>query len=223
VAPSKLSETLPTPSWRSSSSGPVLSLEVTLAPAPRAPDLAGGGHQLEQSGGSSRPRCHHEHRRPRAETGELADEAKPSLVVSSPGAGSGMASARQCRQASSHARVVSRRPGSAPRRSSHHHIDAFRAGRATAAGAQSRPWPPARGCDREAHPAEMGSRGAGWRAGVGKLTGDPGNGPAEIDEFMREQVVGRVGCYTDGRIYVVPVIFAWTGAAPTCTPSKARR
>jgi nitroimidazol reductase NimA-like FMN-containing flavoprotein (pyridoxamine 5'-phosphate oxidase superfamily) len=35
---------------------------------------------------------------------------------------------------------------------------------------------------------------------------------AEIDEFMREQVVGRVGCYTDGRIYVVPVIFAWDGS-----------
>jgi hypothetical protein len=34
---------------------------------------------------------------------------------------------------------------------------------------------------------------------------------AEIDAFMREQVVGRVGCYVDGRIYVVPVIYAWDG------------
>ena len=36
--------------------------------------------------------------------------------------------------------------------------------------------------------------------------------PAEIDAFMRQQVVGRVGCYLDGRIYVVPVIYAWDGS-----------
>ena len=35
---------------------------------------------------------------------------------------------------------------------------------------------------------------------------------AEIDDFMREQVVGRVGCYVDDRIYVVPVIYAWDGS-----------
>jgi nitroimidazol reductase NimA-like FMN-containing flavoprotein (pyridoxamine 5'-phosphate oxidase superfamily) len=35
---------------------------------------------------------------------------------------------------------------------------------------------------------------------------------AEIDEFMHEQVVGRVGCHVDGQTYVVPVIYAWDGA-----------
>jgi hypothetical protein len=34
---------------------------------------------------------------------------------------------------------------------------------------------------------------------------------AEIDDFMHEQVVGRVGCHVDQKIYVVPVIYAWDG------------
>ena len=34
---------------------------------------------------------------------------------------------------------------------------------------------------------------------------------AEIDRFLRRQVVGRVGCHTDGRTYVVPVIYVWDG------------
>jgi hypothetical protein len=33
----------------------------------------------------------------------------------------------------------------------------------------------------------------------------------EIDGFMNEQVVGRVGCHVPGRTYVVPVIYAWDG------------
>ena len=34
---------------------------------------------------------------------------------------------------------------------------------------------------------------------------------AEIDELLREQVVGRVGCHADGVTYVVPVIYAYDG------------
>jgi nitroimidazol reductase NimA-like FMN-containing flavoprotein (pyridoxamine 5'-phosphate oxidase superfamily) len=34
---------------------------------------------------------------------------------------------------------------------------------------------------------------------------------AEIDELLRAQVVGRVGCHADGVTYVVPVIFGWDG------------
>ena len=34
---------------------------------------------------------------------------------------------------------------------------------------------------------------------------------AEIDELLREQVVGRVGCHADGLTYVVPVIYAYDG------------
>ena len=33
----------------------------------------------------------------------------------------------------------------------------------------------------------------------------------EIDEFLRRQVVGRIGMHADGETYVVPVIYAWDG------------
>lgn len=33
----------------------------------------------------------------------------------------------------------------------------------------------------------------------------------EIDELLREQVVGRIGCHADGLTYVVPVIYAYDG------------
>lgn len=35
--------------------------------------------------------------------------------------------------------------------------------------------------------------------------------PSEIDQFLRSQVVGRVGCHVGGTTYVVPVIYAWDG------------
>ncbi len=34
---------------------------------------------------------------------------------------------------------------------------------------------------------------------------------AEIDDLLRDQVVGRIGCHTDGLTYVVPVIYAYHG------------
>jgi nitroimidazol reductase NimA-like FMN-containing flavoprotein (pyridoxamine 5'-phosphate oxidase superfamily) len=34
---------------------------------------------------------------------------------------------------------------------------------------------------------------------------------SQIDELLREQVVGRIGCHTDGLTYVVPVIYAYDG------------
>lgn len=34
----------------------------------------------------------------------------------------------------------------------------------------------------------------------------------EIDELLREQVVGRIGCHAGGVTYVVPVIYAYDGA-----------
>ncbi|HSJ94376.1 MAG TPA: pyridoxamine 5'-phosphate oxidase family protein [Gaiellaceae bacterium] len=36
---------------------------------------------------------------------------------------------------------------------------------------------------------------------------------AEIDDLLREQVVGRVGCHDQGVTYVVPVIYAYDGEA----------
>lgn len=35
----------------------------------------------------------------------------------------------------------------------------------------------------------------------------------EIDELLRAQVVGRVGCHVDGLTYVVPLIYAYDGEA----------
>ena len=35
----------------------------------------------------------------------------------------------------------------------------------------------------------------------------------EIDAFLREQFVARIGCRADGETYVVPVIYAWDGEA----------
>lgn len=37
--------------------------------------------------------------------------------------------------------------------------------------------------------------------------------PAQIDELLRAQVVGRIGCHADGLTYVVPVIYAYDGEA----------
>ena len=33
----------------------------------------------------------------------------------------------------------------------------------------------------------------------------------EVEAFLREQAVGRVGCHAEGEIYVVPVIYVYDG------------
>jgi nitroimidazol reductase NimA-like FMN-containing flavoprotein (pyridoxamine 5'-phosphate oxidase superfamily) len=33
----------------------------------------------------------------------------------------------------------------------------------------------------------------------------------EIDEFLRGQVIGRIGMHANGETYVVPIIYAWDG------------
>jgi len=33
--------------------------------------------------------------------------------------------------------------------------------------------------------------------------------PEEVEAFLREQVVGRIGCHAEGKTYVVPIIYAW--------------
>jgi nitroimidazol reductase NimA-like FMN-containing flavoprotein (pyridoxamine 5'-phosphate oxidase superfamily) len=35
----------------------------------------------------------------------------------------------------------------------------------------------------------------------------------QIDELLHEQFVARIGCQADGEIYVVPIIYAYDGAA----------
>lgn len=33
----------------------------------------------------------------------------------------------------------------------------------------------------------------------------------QIDEFLRSQMIGRIGMHADGETYVVPIIYAWDG------------
>ena len=35
--------------------------------------------------------------------------------------------------------------------------------------------------------------------------------PQEIDTVVRQQVIARLGCYADGKVYVVPVSYAYDG------------
>jgi nitroimidazol reductase NimA-like FMN-containing flavoprotein (pyridoxamine 5'-phosphate oxidase superfamily) len=35
----------------------------------------------------------------------------------------------------------------------------------------------------------------------------------QIDAFLRQQMIGRIGMHADGETYVVPVIYAWDGTA----------
>ena len=37
--------------------------------------------------------------------------------------------------------------------------------------------------------------------------------PAEIEDTLRQELVGRIGCHADGRTYVVPISFAYDGAS----------
>ncbi len=34
---------------------------------------------------------------------------------------------------------------------------------------------------------------------------------SEIDAFIYSQVIGRIGCYADGRVYVTPITYAFDG------------
>jgi nitroimidazol reductase NimA-like FMN-containing flavoprotein (pyridoxamine 5'-phosphate oxidase superfamily) len=39
----------------------------------------------------------------------------------------------------------------------------------------------------------------------GELHGD------QVEDVLRSQVIGRIGCHVNGRTYVVPVMFAYDG------------
>ena len=36
---------------------------------------------------------------------------------------------------------------------------------------------------------------------------------AQIDELLRDEFVARIGCHAEGELYVVPIIYAYDGAA----------
>ena len=45
----------------------------------------------------------------------------------------------------------------------------------------------------------------------------------EIDELLHERLVGRIGCHADGVTYVVPVIYAYDGAAVYVASVEGRK
>jgi len=47
--------------------------------------------------------------------------------------------------------------------------------------------------------------------------------PAEVEDFLREQVVARIGCTAAGEIYVVPVIYAYDGGAAYVMSVEGRK
>lgn len=40
--------------------------------------------------------------------------------------------------------------------------------------------------------------------------------PSEIEHLLSTELVGRIGCHADGRTYVVPVTYAYSGGAVYC-------
>lgn len=40
--------------------------------------------------------------------------------------------------------------------------------------------------------------------------------PEEIEEVLRSEITGRIGCHADGRTYVVPVTYAYEGGLVYC-------
>jgi len=46
---------------------------------------------------------------------------------------------------------------------------------------------------------------------------------AEIDEFLREQRIARLGCHVDGLTYVVPLIYAYEDGAVVAVTTEGRK
>lgn len=47
--------------------------------------------------------------------------------------------------------------------------------------------------------------------------------PDEIDSFLREQRVARLGCHADGETYVVPVIYGFDGDSVVAVTTEGRK
>jgi nitroimidazol reductase NimA-like FMN-containing flavoprotein (pyridoxamine 5'-phosphate oxidase superfamily) len=47
--------------------------------------------------------------------------------------------------------------------------------------------------------------------------------PDEIEEFLREQRIARLGCHADGETYVVPVIYAYDDGAIVSVTQEGRK
>jgi len=51
----------------------------------------------------------------------------------------------------------------------------------------------------------------------GELTSD------EMDQFMKSQFLGRLGCYADKKVYVVPVSYAYDGDSIYCHSNEGMK
>ncbi len=45
----------------------------------------------------------------------------------------------------------------------------------------------------------------------------------QIDQLLHTEMIGRVGCYGDGKVYVVPVTYAFTGGCIYAHSSEGRK
>jgi uncharacterized protein len=60
-------------------------------------------------------------------------------------------------------------------------------------------------------PTARGPRAVSGRAGESAMLGTLST--AEIEDLLRSEVIARVGCHADGRVYVVPITYAYDGEA----------
>ncbi len=47
--------------------------------------------------------------------------------------------------------------------------------------------------------------------------------PREVEEFLREQRIARLGCHADGVTYVVPLIYAYEDGAVVAVTTEGRK
>ena len=45
----------------------------------------------------------------------------------------------------------------------------------------------------------------------------------QIEDVLKGQLVGRIGCSTEGEMYVVPISYAYDGKYIYCTRMKERK
>lgn len=47
--------------------------------------------------------------------------------------------------------------------------------------------------------------------------------PSEMDDLLRAEVVGRIGCHADGQTYVVPITYAYDGGVIYCHSAEGMK
>jgi uncharacterized protein len=59
-----------------------------------------------------------------------------------------------------------------------------------------------------------------WAPGAERFSASPEEGlfpavlsEAQIEELLRSEVVGRIGCWAEGKVYVVPIVYVYDGQA----------